>query len=91
LIPGASSCSTTPIAVDINPVDGVNDSFANVTPGTQLFFEVVAQNSGCVAEEALPQAFTAYIDVIGDGLTVLDTQTVTIIVPAEDSNPSTVP
>lgn len=86
-----SSCSTTPRPADINPVDGVNDSFANVTPGTQLFFEVVAQNAGCVAERALPQAFTAYIDVIGDGVTVLDTQTVTIIVPAEDSNPSTVP
>jgi hypothetical protein len=39
----------------------------------------------------VPQAFTVYIDVVGDGLTVLDTQTVTIIVPAGEFNPTTVP
>ena len=51
----------------------------------------MAQNAGCVPERALPQAYSAYIDVIGDGLTVLDTQLVTIIVPADTTNPSTVP
>ncbi len=85
------SCSTTPSVADINPPDGVNDSYRNVTPGTQLFFNVTAQNAGCVAETDMPQAFTAFIDVVGDGLTVLDTQRVTIIVPAASSNPSTVP
>ncbi len=87
----SGSCSTTPTIADINPADGTNDSFTNVTPGTALFFDVVAENAGCVEETDLPQAFTAYIDVVGDGLTVLDTQTVTIIVPAGSSNPSTVP
>ena len=86
-----SGCATTPVAADLSPVDGVLDSFSNVTPGTQLFFDVVAQNDGCVAETELPQAFTAFIDVVGDGLTVLDTQTVTIIVPADSASPSTVP
>jgi hypothetical protein len=81
------SCTTTPVAADIDPVDGVLDGFRNVTPGTQLFFDVVAQNLGCVDATEDPQAFTAYIDVIGDGTAVLDTRTVTIIVPAGDTNP----
>jgi len=87
----AGSCTTTPSIVDINPVDGIPDSFDNVTPGTRLFFDVVAQNAGCTEATRNPRSFTAYIDVIGDGLTVLDTQLVTIIVPADDPNPSTVP
>ena len=88
----AGSCTTTPTVADINPADGTPDSWAGVTPGTALFFDVVAQNDGCVAEiEGVPQSFTAYIDVIGDGLTVLNTQKVTIIVPAGSFNPSTVP
>ncbi len=85
------SCTTTPFPADLSPVDGNNDSFRNVTPGTQLFFDVVAENNGCVLETDQPQAFSAFIDVIGDDLTVLDTQLVTIIVPADNSNPSTVP
>jgi len=88
----SGGCTTSPTAVDINPVDGVNDSWSGVTPGTALFFDVIAQNDGCVDEIlGVPQAFTVYIDVVGDGLTVLDTQTVTIIVPAGEFNPTTVP
>ncbi len=78
--PGA--CSTTPTMADLDPVDGVLDGFRNVTPGTRLFFDVRARNEGCVEELDGPQAFTAYIDVVGDGTTVLDTRTVTIIVPS---------
>jgi cysteine-rich repeat protein len=85
------TCSTTPEFADINPVDGIDDSFRNVTPGTQLFFDVTAENDGCVAETDIPQAFSAYIDVIGDGVTVLDSLLVTIIVPADTTNPSTLP
>lgn len=88
----SGGCTTSPTAVDINPVDGVNDSWSGVTPGTALFFDVIAQNDGCVEEIlGVPQAFTVYIDVVGDGLTVLDTQTVTIIVPSGEFNPTTVP
>jgi uncharacterized low-complexity protein len=88
----SGGCTTSPTPADINPVDGQLDSFQGVTPGTALFFDVIAQNDGCVEPIlGVPQAFTAYIDVIGDGITVLDTQTVTIIVPAGEFNPSTVP
>jgi len=79
----SGSCSTTPRIV--------GDRFEDVTPGTALFFDVVAQNDVCVEATDEPQAFNAFIDVIGDDLTVLDTQTVTIIVPAAIENPSTVP
>jgi hypothetical protein len=76
------ACTTTPIAADIDPVDGILDGFLNVTPGTELFFDVVAQNVGCVEVSEIPQAFNAFIDVVGAGSAVLDTRTVTIIVPA---------
>lgn len=86
-----SGCSTEPIPADINPIDGVDDSFRDVTVGTQLIFDVTAQNDGCVEEVDLPRAFTAFIDVIGDELTVLDTLRVTVIVPSDSASPSTVP
>lgn len=85
------TCTTVPEFADINPIDGIDDSFRNVTVGTQLFFDVVAQNDGCIAETDLPQAFTAFIDVVGDGVTLLDTMRVTIIVPADSTNPASVP
>jgi cysteine-rich repeat protein len=85
-----SSCSTTPYIDDVAPVDGVPDSFENVTPGTALTFNVTAEND-CVAQTDRPQSFFAYIDVIGDGVTVLDTQTITIIVPASTEIVSTLP
>ncbi len=89
--PPSTSCTTIPEIVDLYPPAGVPDSFTGVTPGTALFFDVFAQNDVCVEALDVPQAFAATIEVVGDGLTVLDTQTVTIIVPAVDSNPSTVP
>ena len=88
---GSGTCTTDPSPADIAPTDGINDSFINVTPGTQLFFDVIAHNNVCVPAESYPQSFNAYIDVVGDGITVLDTLLVTIIVPAEDQNPTTVP
>ena len=85
------TCTTEPEAADINPIDGVDDAFRNVTVGTQLTFDVTAQNDGCVDELDLPQAFTTFIDVVGDGFTVLDTLRVTVIVPTDTASPSTVP
>lgn len=87
----AGSCSTTPTAADLDPVDGILDGFTNVTPGSSLFFDVTASNVGCVPPSDTAQAYFAFIDVIGDGVTTLDTQSVTIIVPAVDENPVTVP
>ncbi len=87
----SGTCSTTPEVVDVAPVDGIMDAFANVTPGTALFFDVTAHNDVCVRATDEPQAFFAYIDVVGDGITTLDTQSVTIIVPAAAQPGATVP
>ncbi|MFO0729288.1 MAG: hypothetical protein U1E65_36245 [Myxococcota bacterium] len=80
------SCSPMPRIADLLPPVGVNDSFENVTPGTQLTFNVNAQNQDamgapCRNELPDPQLFRAYIDVVADGVTVLDTRDVIIIVP----------
>ncbi|MEL7371320.1 MAG: hypothetical protein AAFN74_20525, partial [Myxococcota bacterium] len=54
-----------------------------------LTFQVDARNqveggtAPCVPTEAMPQAFRAFIDVVADGVTVIDTRTVTIVVPAD--------
>jgi hypothetical protein len=81
-IPRSGSCSTIPEAADLDG-DGTLDGFTNVTPGTQLFFQVVAENEDCMPPSDAPLVFIAYIDVIGDGTTVLDTQLVTILVPPD--------
>lgn len=78
--PGA--CSTEPVAADFDG-DGTLDGFRDVTPGTQLFFAVLAENPDCAPPLDEPQVFIAYIDVIGDGSAVLDTQIVTILVPPD--------
>ncbi len=73
-------CVSEPEFADITG-DGVDDGFSNVTPGTQLFFEVVARND-CVEATPEVQVFTAYLDVVEPrGAAVLDTQVVTIVVP----------
>jgi hypothetical protein len=63
---------------------GVPVGFSGVTPGTQVFFDVVAQNDTCAEPTDMPQVFRATIEVVGDGVTVLDSLEVTIIVPPED-------
>ncbi len=78
--PSASCASPTPpTLLDIDG-DGEDDGFADVTPGSTVFFDVVAQNSHVEATDS-PQLFEAWIDVLGDGVTLLDSQRVSIIVP----------
>ncbi len=76
-----STCAAAPTAADHYPPAGVLDSFDGVTPGTQVFFDVIAQNDGCVEPTDQPQAFEATIEVIGDDVTVLDSMQVTVIIP----------
>lgn len=80
--------ATTPNACAPAPVT-VADGWTNVVPGTQLTFRIDAQNrvagtgQACIASQHQPVAFLAYIDVVADGVTVLDTQVVTIVVPGQ--------
>lgn len=82
-----NSCAPVPLAVDLLPPTPELDSFENVVPGTVLQFQVNAVNQvgataqPCVASGASPQLFRAYIDLLADGVTVVDTRDVIIIVP----------
>jgi hypothetical protein len=77
-------CAPEPVAVDLLPLgatDGVLDSIQNVTPGAVASFRVVAQNDGCATPFTLPQVFHATIEVLAEGVTVLDRQDVVVVVP----------
>ena len=82
-----NACVPTPVPDDLLPPVGELDSFRDVAPGTQLEFQVNALNQvqggavACAPAMLAPQQFTAFIDVIADGVTVVDTRQVIIIVP----------
>ena len=67
-------------ATDTNG-DGFLDTFTDVRPGTPVCFDIVVRRNTTVMPTALPQLFRANIDVIGDGITVLDTRQVFFLVP----------
>lgn len=57
------------------------EEFVGVTPGTRLFFDIDAENNGCVEPTDQVQSFTATIEVIGNDVALLDRRNVTFIVP----------
>ncbi|NMC72378.1 MAG: hypothetical protein GYA57_20280, partial [Myxococcales bacterium] len=60
--------------------DGYFDTFRDLTPGTVVRFLVILRND-TVPRGTSDQVFTIYIQVIGDGVAVLDEKPVVIIVP----------
>ena len=79
-VPPEGECVSTAEIADLDR-DGARDGFRNVTPGSTLSFEVIAQND-CVPGTDRPQVFEAYIDVVElRGAGVYDTRLVTILVP----------
>ena len=86
-----ASCNPVPTQISSGGVgwNNVFEGFAAGTsdparPGASLQYTVVAQNDGCVAPTQEAQLFTVLIDVmdVASG-SVLDTQTMTVIVPPE--------
>ncbi len=87
----ANSCAPGPTIFDSDPSTTAADTFRNVTPGTTLNFVLNAQNRDlspgpnfgqpCATAAGVPRMFRAFVDVIADGVTVVDTQDVLIIVP----------
>ncbi|MEM9188325.1 MAG: thrombospondin type 3 repeat-containing protein [Myxococcota bacterium] len=61
--------------------DGFPDTFQDVTPGTAVCFDVVAQMNDQIMPTDMPQVFRAQVDVLGEGVTVLDTRDVFFLVP----------
>jgi hypothetical protein len=84
-----TGCAPTPVILDLHPPSPQADTFDNIAPGTQLDFEVSSANQDlntglpCVGTIARAQIFTAYLDVIADGVTTVDTRDIVIIVPGD--------
>lgn len=64
----------------------VGDVFENVTPGSTVQFRLTARND-FVRHGPRPQLFQIFIQVLGDGVTLLDVRNVFVIVPADTSGP----
>jgi len=60
--------------------DSIFDSFVDLTPGTVVAFTILAYNDA-VPRMEVDQVFTVTLQVVGDGITVLDEKEVVIIVP----------
>ncbi len=61
--------------------DGVVDTFSAVPAGTPVCFDIVARQNDTVEATDAPQLFRATVEVIGDGVTVLDERDVFFLVP----------
>ncbi len=61
--------------------DGIPDVFTRVLPGTTVCFDIYPRMNTTVPAAAEPQIFRAFIDVLGDGFTLLDTREVYFLVP----------
>ncbi len=63
--------------------DGTADMFVDVLPSTPVCFDIFPAENTTVPPQGVPKLYMAYIDVVGDGVTVLDTRTVYFLVPPE--------
>jgi hypothetical protein len=64
-----------------DPLDGRPDSFTAILPGTPVCFDIYVKQNWSVPCTEDPLTYLCEIDVIGDGLTVLDTRDVYFLVP----------
>ncbi|MEM9067469.1 MAG: MXAN_6577-like cysteine-rich protein [Myxococcota bacterium] len=68
-----------PTVADLDD-DSIFDSFVDLTPGTVVSFTIIAFND-TVPQMDEDQVFTVTLQVVGDGVTVLDEKPVVVIVP----------
>jgi hypothetical protein len=61
--------------------DGYPERFVDVLPGTSVCFDIIPAMNETVPHQPEPMIYEAFIDVVGDGFTVLDTRTVYFLVP----------
>ena len=87
------SCAPVPEILDLEPPFLQPETFNNIAPGTRLEFLVESVNRDsttglpCVASRPRAQIFNAYLDVIADGVTTLETKDIVIIVPGDQTFP----
>jgi hypothetical protein len=61
--------------------DGINDTFGSLPQGSTVCFRIVAEPNVTVPSTGTAQEFQAFIDILGDGRTLLDTREIVFIVP----------
>jgi len=61
--------------------DSVPDRFVDVPPGTTVCFDIVPASNQTVPPSGSPAVYKAFLDVVGDGASVLDTRTIYFYVP----------
>ena len=81
--PSAGAPCVSGLVVEDRSGGGVPDTFVDVTPGTQICFDVIPKANTTVKPTDEPQLFKAHVTVIGDDVTELDTRTIYFLVPPE--------
>jgi hypothetical protein len=78
------NCWTPPMGVAMRAAVARTDlsTFYRVIPGTRVRFTITFQNDVFEGDCRSSTLFHAYIDVVGDGVTRLDTREVFVVVPA---------
>jgi hypothetical protein len=61
--------------------DTYPDKFVDVLPGNPVCFDIIPAQNDSVPATSMPAIYKAFIDVIGDDVTVLDTREVFFLVP----------
>lgn len=61
--------------------DSYLDTFPAVTPGQRVCFDIIVKENSAVQPTGEPQLFKATLEVLGDGITVLDSRDVYFLVP----------
>jgi len=71
------------LSVEDTDSDTYPDIFVGVLPGTTVCFDITPRRNEVVEPTDEPQVFLAYVDVLGDGITVLSTRQVYFLIPPE--------
>lgn len=79
---GTALCANMLNDVDTN-ADSFDDAYVDVRAGTPVCWKLIPKMNTTVMATQNPQLFTATVDVVGDGVTVLDTRNVFFLVPPE--------
>lgn len=77
---GNAQCANGLIDDDSNG-DGHDDQFRGVRAGVPLCWKLATRRNQTVPELDAPQLFRARVDVVGDGITVVDSRDVFFLVP----------
>lgn len=79
---GTALCANGLTDIDTN-ADTFDDAYVDVRAGTPVCWKLIPKVNNTVPATDVPQLFRATVEVIGDGVTTLDTRDVFFLVPPE--------